>query len=350
MSRVPTLSREDLQPADRHLYDDYEGARGVAPSAIHRAIANAPSLFRAYMPISNALRFETQLDGRLRELAIVQVGLATGSAYEVQAHSRFALKAGVTAEQLEAMKAFEDASVFSQTEKAVMRYALDITETGLSSPVAERSLITLLSPVEKLELTLQVGFYNTVVRILGAFDLRPDAEQAPPAQGHAISPPSSKEDLTATLRELGEDRDGPLFSRFELAPHLGDAYHHFGAGILGGCGLEPGLREMVAAVTLNLAGCETMANRHLALARMRVSDPARLDKLYQFRTTPGFSSQEQAVLNFAVQSVLRVEVSDDVFWDVEASLGERTGLVLLVAYYAGLARIAAPLGLGTEIA
>lgn len=55
-------------------------------------------------------------------------------------------------------------------------------------------------------------------------------------------------------------------------------------------------------------------------------------------------------MNFAVQSVLRVEVSDDVFWDVEASLGERTGLVLLVAYYSGLARIAAPLGLGTEIA
>ena len=174
MARVPILSREDLAQADRDIYDDYERVRGTGPSVIHRAIANVPELLRVYMPISNALRFETKLDARLRELAIVMVGHVTGSAFEVEAHSRFALKAGVRQEQLDALSDFATSPVYDARELAVLRYSDEVTRRN---HVADETLAALRVEFDEeaiVELALQVGFYNTVVRILGAFDIQPE--------------------------------------------------------------------------------------------------------------------------------------------------------------------------------
>ncbi|RQU98684.1 carboxymuconolactone decarboxylase family protein [Burkholderia cenocepacia] len=171
MPRVPILSREDLAESDRDIYDDYERVRKVGPSVIHRAIANAPALLRAYMPISNELRFGTKLDPRLRELAIVMVGHVTHSSYEVEAHSRFALKEGVRPEQLQQLSLFESSAVYNTAERAVIRYAAEVT---LKHQVARPTFEALQKEFNDdviVELVLQVGFYNSVVRILGAFGI-----------------------------------------------------------------------------------------------------------------------------------------------------------------------------------
>lgn len=174
MPRVPILSREDLAEANRDIYDDYESVRGVGPSVIHRAIANSPDILRAYMPISNALRFGTKLDARLRELAIVMVGHVTASAYEVEAHTRFALKAGVSEAQLNQLSAFETSSVYGDQERAVLRYAEEVTRENRISSATWAALEAQFDREEITEIVLQVGFYNTVVRILGAFDIQPE--------------------------------------------------------------------------------------------------------------------------------------------------------------------------------
>ncbi|MDR3512739.1 MAG: carboxymuconolactone decarboxylase family protein [Caulobacteraceae bacterium] len=174
MPRVPILSRAELAEADRDIYDDYERVRGVQPSVIHRAIANAPDILRAYMPISNALRFETRLDARLRELAIVMVGHLTGSAYEVEAHARFAIKAGVPQAQLDQLPEFASSPVYGDRERAVLRYAAEVTRRNQVSSGVLAALQAEFDQEEITELALQVGFYNTVVRILGAFAIQPE--------------------------------------------------------------------------------------------------------------------------------------------------------------------------------
>jgi alkylhydroperoxidase family enzyme len=171
MARVPLLDRESLPPADRDIYDDYLAVRGRAPSDIHRAIANAPNLLRAYMPLSNELRFGTRLDPRLRELAIVTVGWITHIEHEFKAHSKMALEAGVRQEQLDQIGAHDTSPEFNAQERAVIRFALSSTQDVRVPDEVYDQLRQLFDDALIVELVMEVGFYNLVVRVLGALGL-----------------------------------------------------------------------------------------------------------------------------------------------------------------------------------
>lgn len=171
MARVPLLDRESLPPADRDIYDAYVAVRGRAPSDIHRAIANVPNLLRAYMSLSNELRFGTRLDPRLRELAIVTVGRVTHIEHEFTAHSKMALAVGVRQEQLDGLEAYESSTSFNAHERAVIRFALASTQDVRVSEEINDQLRQLFDDALIVELVMEVAFYNLVVRVLGALDL-----------------------------------------------------------------------------------------------------------------------------------------------------------------------------------
>jgi alkylhydroperoxidase family enzyme len=171
MARVPLLDRESLPEADRDIYDEYVAVRGRAPSDIHRAIANAPNLLRAYMPLSNELRFGTRLDPRLRELAIVAVGWVTHIEHEFKAHSKMALAAGVSQEQLDNIGAHESSPVFNAQERAVILFSIASTQAVRVPDEVYGQLRQLFDDTLIVELVMEVAFYNMVVRVLGALGL-----------------------------------------------------------------------------------------------------------------------------------------------------------------------------------
>ena len=80
--------------------------------------------------LASALRASTALPRPLRELAVVTVGLETGAEYEVNHHWNAALKAGVRREQLEALSEYAGSNVFSPQERAVIRFAREVTRHG----------------------------------------------------------------------------------------------------------------------------------------------------------------------------------------------------------------------------
>src|SRR5271170_3568520 len=73
-ARLPYLTRNDLSEADRAIWDDFVKVRGTEPAHIHRTVANAPNLLRRFVDLANELRNGTQLDPKLRELALMTVG------------------------------------------------------------------------------------------------------------------------------------------------------------------------------------------------------------------------------------------------------------------------------------
>lgn len=171
MARVPLLDREALPPNDRDIYDAYVEVRGRDPSDIHRAIANVPNLLRAYMSLSNELRFGTRLDPRLRELAIVTVGWVTQIEHEFVAHSKMALAVGVRQEQLDQIGSYETSAVFDARERAVIRFSLASTQAVRVADVVFAQLRQHFDDPLIVELVMEVSFYNLVVRVLGALDL-----------------------------------------------------------------------------------------------------------------------------------------------------------------------------------
>jgi AhpD family alkylhydroperoxidase len=112
MARVPYLSPEDATPDTAGVWQRLEAERKLPTANIFRALANAPALLDASLSYANALRNETELDPKLRELAILTVGHAAQAEYEIAHHQAHAVRAGVTAEQLANITNFETSDVF----------------------------------------------------------------------------------------------------------------------------------------------------------------------------------------------------------------------------------------------
>jgi AhpD family alkylhydroperoxidase len=167
MARVPYLSREDATSDNKEIWDRLEAERKMPTGNIFRAMMNAPAQLDGFLTYANALRDSSELSPKLRELAILTVGYATGSQYEIAHHQSHALKAGVTPEQLGAIDDFETSELFDDLERAVMRLAkestvdVDVTESRWADVAAH------LDDKQMVELTLTIAWYNSCVRIMG---------------------------------------------------------------------------------------------------------------------------------------------------------------------------------------
>jgi uncharacterized peroxidase-related enzyme len=165
-ARVPYLNREDLAEADRAIFDNLAAERGGTVGNIFRALAHTPNLLRRFLGLGGELRNKTELDPKLRELAIVTVGRLTDAQYEFVHHWNLARQVGVTREQLEALADFEKSTNFSDHERAVIRYAVEATNNVKVSDATWNALKSFLDTRRILELVQNVAFYNMVVRIL----------------------------------------------------------------------------------------------------------------------------------------------------------------------------------------
>jgi alkylhydroperoxidase family enzyme len=165
-ARLPYLTRDDLPEADRGIWDDFIKVRGTEPGHIHRTVANAPNLLRRFVELANELRNGTQLDPKLRELALMTVGRLTGAEYEFVHHWNMSLRIGIKREQLEHLADFETSPAFDDHERAVMRYAAEATQNVKIADATFNALREFLDNRRIMELVMNVAFYNAVARII----------------------------------------------------------------------------------------------------------------------------------------------------------------------------------------
>jgi len=165
VARVPYLDRDDLPEKYRKIYDDLVAERGGVWN-IFRALANAPGVLGRFLELSGELRHRTRLDPRLRELAIVTVGRLADAQYEFVHHWNMALKVGIPREKLERLAEWETASVFTEQDRAVIRYATEATRDIKVSDSTFAALRSFLDNERIVELAMQVAMYNAVVRVL----------------------------------------------------------------------------------------------------------------------------------------------------------------------------------------
>ena len=171
MARVPYLSHEDATPDTEALWQRVEAERKMPTANIFRALAHAPALLDAFLSYANALRDESELDPKLRELAILAVGHATGSQYEIAHHQPHAIKAGATRQQIADVADFESSTAFNDAELAVMRLARESTLRVAVSDQRWTEARAHLSAKQMVELCMTVAWYNSGVRIMGSLGI-----------------------------------------------------------------------------------------------------------------------------------------------------------------------------------
>jgi AhpD family alkylhydroperoxidase len=168
MSRVPSLSRDHAASADQQpLWDRLEAERKMPTANIFRSLANAPVLLDAFLSYANAMRDGSLLSPKLRELAILSVGHATGSEYEIAHHQSHGRKAGLTDEQLAGVADGENPELFNEAERAVIALAREATIKVNVSDASWAAAAKHLDDQQMVELTLTIAWYNSGVRVMG---------------------------------------------------------------------------------------------------------------------------------------------------------------------------------------
>lgn len=165
MARVPYLTKDDLEPDDRVLLD--------GPGNIFRALVNSPKGARAFARHGSYLLRRSTLEPRLRELAILQVGYVTKSAYEFAHHVEMSRDSGVSGDDIRSIAADTAGreTSLSELERAVLSAARQLT---LDVSLSDETFATLEAALDRpslIDLFLTIAYYNGVVRIIAAIDL-----------------------------------------------------------------------------------------------------------------------------------------------------------------------------------
>ena len=173
MARIPYLDSGDLSPANQDLLN-----RTIA---LNRALVNSPDGARAFGTVGQFIRYQSKLDPRLRELAILQVGYLERSAYEWSHHIKIGYDFGVSDEDIQGL--IDDThgrpNRLDPETRLVLLAAREMTHDLTMSDATFVTLQQSLGNELIVDLTLTIAFYCAVVRVLATLQIDVEPEYQP---------------------------------------------------------------------------------------------------------------------------------------------------------------------------
>lgn len=166
MARIP-------YPDPDQISSELKQAMGSRPPLnIVRMIAHAESSAIGFISLGGALlERNNDLESQLRELVIIRVGILCGSEYEVYQHKRLARKIGVSDEKVTALGEGSASGEFDDLERKVLLYTEAVVRDVKADTATFEAVAELLSHRAMIELTLVIGFYMMVSRVLENFEV-----------------------------------------------------------------------------------------------------------------------------------------------------------------------------------
>ena len=170
MARLSYLNPSDLAPENQDLLK--------RPINLFRAMTHSPNGARAFHGLGEYIRWNSPLDARLREMAIIQVGYLTRSVYEYTHHIKIGRDFGVTDADLRgiALETAGEPSGLDGLTCAVLLAAREMTTGLAASDATWAQLSAHLNPEHLTDLVLIISFYNAVVRFLATMQIDNEPE------------------------------------------------------------------------------------------------------------------------------------------------------------------------------
>lgn len=175
MARIQLIQHNQAQPDAREIYDRIEknGARIIN---LYKSLAHNPRVLRNHLQLGNTLLSKTKLSPKLREMVILRIAKLTGSEYEWAQHYPVALETGVSEAQTSEISSWQDSTLFNDEERAVLRYTDEVSQ---QVKVADDTFTILKQYLDEqciLELTVAIGYWGMVARILVPLQVDMDAQ------------------------------------------------------------------------------------------------------------------------------------------------------------------------------
>ncbi len=122
--------------------------------------ATIGSLYKSY----NSLN-DSPLGPEIRKLVELRTSQINGCAYCCKLHTEEARQANITQEKLDMLPAWEDATIFSDRERAVLKWCEQVTRSQASSNEVQKLLEGHLSEREIVDLTACIAIMNALNRL-----------------------------------------------------------------------------------------------------------------------------------------------------------------------------------------
>ncbi len=139
---------------------------------LDRMLLHSPAFAQGWNAMFGAIRGKMALSARLRELAIMSVGVINRAEYEWRQHEPEFLAAGGTKAQLAAMRdpvaALVDSTNFDEAEQATLALTYEMTTKVAVSNATMRRVRAVLPDAQVVELAGTIAGYNMVSRFVVA--------------------------------------------------------------------------------------------------------------------------------------------------------------------------------------
>jgi 4-carboxymuconolactone decarboxylase len=176
VTRLPYLRHDDVDPERQEVWDGIVGSRGASMVneeggliGPFNAFVQAPGVGKHLTALGATLRFETSIDRRLTELAIITVGAHWKAEFEWWAHARAARKYGVPDAVVDAIGRDEEPAFEADDERTVYGVACQLAGTGTVGQDEYDAVQRLLGDTGVVELVSLCGYYTLVSFLLNAF-------------------------------------------------------------------------------------------------------------------------------------------------------------------------------------
>jgi 4-carboxymuconolactone decarboxylase len=171
MSRIPLADIEQQSASIR----EWAACRGNLN--LFRLLANAPNVFGGWTAMVDELFASTTFNARMREVIILRVAHLQDSPYEIGQHAVLARDAGLTEQQIDAIRDAGDLDEagFGPTERAALDVVTELCTTHHLSDDSFDAAHGIFGVEALTELLMLVSCYYGLALVLNAADLDVDA-------------------------------------------------------------------------------------------------------------------------------------------------------------------------------
>lgn len=170
MARVKLVEKETADPIVKEVFQTLEDRKAPVLN-VFKAVCNSPKVGRNFIRLGNSILNPELLDPKLRELAILRVGVLLRSEYEFTKHVVIAKAVGVTDDQINELSNWTSSKKFSEIEHAVLQYTDEMTLNVKVSDGTFANLKRFFDDPAIVKLTAAIGYYGMVSRILVALQI-----------------------------------------------------------------------------------------------------------------------------------------------------------------------------------
>ena len=171
MARIPLIEKKENLPTEHHgIYDAIAQSRGVVRGPF-AALLHSPEIAQRTAHLGSYIRFESQLDPKILELAALAAARELECRHEWAAHVTHAAKAGVRQETIRAIHQRKAPQGLSSDEAQIVSYVHELLRSRRVSEPTFQALLGRLGVRGLVELTATVGYYAMLACTLNAFEV-----------------------------------------------------------------------------------------------------------------------------------------------------------------------------------